>query len=112
MKNNSTLLIAMVGVCLTGTLHAGEIKRDLLNNPKISEDQATRIALKQVENGEIESKELETENGKKVWSFDIKTKGTKNITEVQVDANSGEVVSKKVESEADEEKEKKEDSKG
>jgi len=112
MKNKSTLLIVIVGVCLTGAAYAGEIKRDLLNRPKISEDQATRIALKQVENGEIESKELETEKGKKVWSFDIKTKGSESITEVQVDANSGEVVSKKVESEADEEKEKKEDSKG
>ena len=56
--------------------------------------------------------ELETENGRKVWSFDIETPGTKNITEVQIDANSGAVVSKKVETEADEEKEKKEDSKG
>ncbi len=41
--------------------------------------------------------ELEEENGKLVWSFDIARPGTRNITEVQVDAITGKVVSTKIE---------------
>ena len=112
VKKTNIGLLLVLGAGTMATVQAGEIKRDLLQRPRISADQAKQIALKQVENGKVEDMELETENGRKVWSFDIETPGTKNITEVQIDANSGAVVSKKVETEADEEKEKKEDSKG
>ena len=58
---------------------------------KIGKQKATEIATKQAA-GKIESSELEREKGKLVYSFDIRTqKGT--ITEVQVDAYSGQVTS-------------------
>jgi len=41
----------------------------------------------------VQSSELEEEKGKLVWSFDIATPGTKDITEVLVDALTGQVVS-------------------
>jgi len=43
------------------------------------------------------SSELEKEHGKLIWSFDIAQVGSKNITEVQVDAKTGKIVSTKTE---------------
>ena len=43
------------------------------------------------------------------WSFDIKQANSANVVEVQVDARTGAVVSKKVESPADQAKEAKAD---
>jgi hypothetical protein len=58
---------------------------------KIGMKQARAIAVKEAA-GKIKSSELEKENGKWVYSFDIRNaKGT--ITEVQVDAYTGKVVS-------------------
>ena len=51
---------------------------------------------------------LEREKGKLIWSFDISTPGAKDITEVGVDAITGEVVSVEHESAAHEAKEKEE----
>lgn len=64
----------------------------------VSEAAARTTALAAVPSGTIQSAELETENGKLVWSFDIKSPQTSVITEIQVDANTGRVVSKKLES--------------
>jgi uncharacterized membrane protein YkoI len=67
---------------------------------KISMESATKVALKTFD-GKIESKELEHEGGKWVYSFDIRGKD-KQIHEVQVDAKTGGVVSQKVETPAQE----------
>ena len=53
--------------------------------------------------------ELEEEHGKLVWSFDIKDPKSPNVIEVNVDAKTGRIVSKKIETPADEAKEKKAD---
>ena len=53
--------------------------------------------------GEVKSAELEREHGKLVYSFDIKT--TSGIREIQVDANTGAIVSDEIESASDEAKE-------
>ena len=55
-------------------------------------------ALAKVPNGTIKESELEKEHGKLVWSFDISVRDSKDLTEVQVDANSGKVVSVEKES--------------
>lgn len=68
---------------------------------------AKEIAHKQVK-GTIKSSELEKEHGKMIYSFDIKTADGKT-TEVNIDAITGEVIEKKVETAADEAKEKAED---
>lgn len=58
---------------------------------EIGMEKARKIATKKA-NGNIESEELEKENGKMVYSFDIRNKkGT--ITEVHVDAYTGKILS-------------------
>ena len=74
---------------------------------KISKAEAERIALAKVPNGTIKEGELEKEKGRVIWSFDIATPGAKDITEVAVDAKTGEVVAIDKESPADEAREKK-----
>ncbi len=83
-------------------------KARLESQAKISRPEAEKIALAKVPNGTIKEGELEKEKGKLIWSFDIATPGSKDITEVQVNAVTGEIVSVEKESPAAQEKEKKE----
>ncbi|MGC2698206.1 MAG: PepSY domain-containing protein [Candidatus Angelobacter sp.] len=76
--------------------------------PKLTMEQAKKIALEK-EPGTLQSKELEKEHGKLIYSFDIRT--ASGIHEVNVDAMSGNVIEDKVETPADEAKEKQQDSK-
>lgn len=63
----------------------------LASQAKITKEQAREIALKRAP-GTIEEEELEREHGKLVYSFDIRNaQGT--ITEVQVNAKDGSIVS-------------------
>lgn len=78
------------------------------SKPKISMQQARQIALAK-EPGTIQSAELETEKGRLVYSFDIKTAGT--IHEVQVDAMTGKVLEDSVEDPATEAQEKQQEAK-
>jgi uncharacterized membrane protein YkoI len=73
----------------------------------ISMQHARKIALAQVPHGTIQSAELEKENGRLIYSFDIKKKDSKDITEVNVDAHNGKVVAVQNESPAKEAAEKK-----
>jgi uncharacterized membrane protein YkoI len=78
---------------------------------KITKAEAEKIALAKVPGGTIKEGGIEEEKGKVIWSFDIATPGTKDITEVQVDAMTGAVVDIAKETVADQEKEKQEDAK-
>jgi uncharacterized membrane protein YkoI len=60
---------------------------------RISKPEAEKIALAQAPGGTIKEGELETEKGRLIWSFDIATPGSNDITEVQVDAQTGKLVS-------------------
>lgn len=73
---------------------------------RISEADARATALQRVPDGSVASAELETEHGRLIWSFDITRPATRNITEIQVDAHSGAVVSMQVETAADQAREK------
>ncbi|HEY5232124.1 MAG TPA: PepSY domain-containing protein [Verrucomicrobiae bacterium] len=64
----------------------------LLADAKISKDDAQKTALAKVRNGTIKEGELEKEDGKLIWSFDIKTPDSKDIKEVNVNAVTGDVV--------------------
>lgn len=87
-----------------------KVNPKLAKQAKITMAQARETAQNAVVNGKIEEAELEKEHGKLVYSFDIRNeKGT--ITEVQVDAKTGAIVSTEEENKADEEKEKREDAK-
>jgi len=92
-------------VTVTGTLLAAPSESELMKEAKVSKSEAEKTALGKVPNGVIKSEELEREHGKLVWSFDISTSGTKNITEVQVDAKTGKIVSVLVETPKDQAKE-------
>jgi uncharacterized membrane protein YkoI len=78
---------------------------------KITKAEAQKIALAKVPGGTIKEGGIEEENGKVLWSFDIATPGTKDNTEVQVDAMTGAVLGIAKETVADQQKEEKEDSK-
>lgn len=70
---------------------SSEDQAQLAREAKISMEQARTIALQRAP-GNVEDGELERENGKLVYSFDIRNaQGT--ITEVQVSAINGQVVS-------------------
>jgi uncharacterized membrane protein YkoI len=77
--------------------------------PKITKEEARATALKKVPNGKIKSEELENEKGRWIYSFDVQT--AKDVTEVNVDANTGKVVDVQHESAAKEAAEKKQEEK-
>jgi uncharacterized membrane protein YkoI len=72
---------------------------------RISEADARTTALAKVPGGTVSSSELEKEHGKLIWSFDIAKVGSRNITEVQVDAKTGKIVSTRIETPDKERKE-------
>lgn len=75
---------------------------------KIPVETARATALKKVP-GVVREEELEKENGKLVYSFDIQVTGQKGVTEVQVSAIDGSIVSMEKEDAASESKEKKQE---
>jgi uncharacterized membrane protein YkoI len=89
---------------------ATKYKRDLpaklVKEAKITEETAATTALKAVPNGKISSVELEKEDGKFIYSYDVKVPGKSGIEEVHVDAITGELVSNVHESPTDEKAEK------
>jgi N-methylhydantoinase A/oxoprolinase/acetone carboxylase beta subunit len=106
--------IVAIGLCFasgaqTQAPKKSKIPAALKKDAKISVEEARATALKKVP-GEIQEEELEKENGKLVYSFDIRATGQKDITEVQVSAIDGSIVSVEKENAASEAKEKKQDS--
>ena len=108
MKTRTVLCAALT----LGLLAAG------LATPAVAKQKETpktkaRITLAQAEKtihqlwqqGKIKSSDLEEENGKLIYSFDIATPGTKNLIEAQIDAMTGKVISVEMETPADEQKE-------
>jgi hypothetical protein len=72
---------------------------------KIRSDSARAVARATVPGGRIQSGELEEENGKLIYSFDIEVPGKSGVDEVHVDAMTGAVLAHEHESPADEKKE-------
>jgi hypothetical protein len=77
----------------------------LMKEAKVSKADAEKTALAEVPNGTIKSEEIEREHGRLVWSFDIAKLGTKDITEIQVDAISGKIAHTEIEKPKDQAKE-------
>lgn len=86
-----------------------EEKAGMLKQAKITSVAATATALAKVPGGKVQSAEIEKENGKLVYSFDIKVAGKSGIEEVLVDAMTGAMISVEHETPADEAKEAKDD---
>src|SRR3954470_19210732 len=87
----STIMAGLVAGCMTEK-HEGDKEAKLEAHAKISKPQAEKIALEKVPGGTIKEGELEKEKGKLIWSFDVSTPGTADITEVHVDAITGAVL--------------------
>src|SRR6266404_5248256 len=105
MKRIESLLALVIAIVLSVTAFAAPTEAELMKEAKISKSQAEKTALAKIPNGAIQSGELEREHGKLVWSFDIGTNSTKNVTEVQVDAKSGKIISAKTETPVDQARE-------
>jgi uncharacterized membrane protein YkoI len=106
---------SFAGVALTALLFAGcathhhEDQAKLQAMAKVSRADAEKTALTKAPGGTVKEAELEKEKGRLIWSFDITTPDSKDITEVGVDAVTGEVVSVEKEKAEGEKKEKQKD---
>jgi uncharacterized membrane protein YkoI len=96
MKIRNWAVVTVTGLILgfaVASLQAANSQGSLKAQAKINKPRARKIALKKVPRGTVKSSELEKEHGHVVWSFDIAEPNSRNITEVQVDAITGKVVS-------------------
>jgi uncharacterized membrane protein YkoI len=97
-----------LGIILTAGWFVGCTSTDYAKNPeaherlhaeaKLDRDAAEKIALARVPGGTVQEAELEKELGRLIWSFQITTAGSDAVTEVNVDAKTGEVVTVEKES--------------
>jgi uncharacterized membrane protein YkoI len=69
-----------------------EVPAALVAKAKIAEDSSLRIAQAKVPQGTVKAVELENEKGKLIWSWEFTVPGQRGITEVNVDAATGDVV--------------------
>ena len=104
MKIKMTVCSALAAVLLAGC--AAENQAKLMAEAKISKETAQQTALARVPNGSVQTGELERENGKLIWSFDIAVPNSKDIQEVAVDAITGGVIAVETETPAQQAKEK------
>ncbi|MEP7064529.1 MAG: PepSY domain-containing protein [Gemmatimonadota bacterium] len=72
---------------------------------QITLDSARSLALHRVPHGTVASEELERENGRLIYSFDVKVPGKSGIQEVNVNALTGKVLGVHHEGPATEKKE-------
>jgi uncharacterized membrane protein YkoI len=117
----ATLLAAMLTLGATARGSAQEAKTPstkaatsqaaLRKEAKIAEADARKTALAAVPGGKVQSHELERENGRLIYSYDIKVAGKSGVEEINVDAKTGEVVAHEHEDAKAEKKEKKAEAK-
>ena len=105
------LTTALTFVLLAGPSYAKGVKMKeerpgLLKKATITADAATVTAQAKVPSGKIVSAEIEEENGKLLFSFDLRTEGKTGIDEVNVDAIDGAVLSVQHETPKDEARER------
>jgi uncharacterized membrane protein YkoI len=109
MNLASLTAIAAIALCGSVAQAQGSYKKELPDSltkvAKITESMASAAAQSRVPKGKIQSVELEREDGKLIYSYDIKTTGKSGIDEVHVDATSGKVIGFAHESPADEKSE-------
>ena len=89
----TALILAAAPVVFAQASYKKELPEGLLKKAKVTEDAAAKTALARVPKGAIESVELEEEDGKLIYSFDIKTAGKSGVDEVQVSAITGKITS-------------------
>jgi uncharacterized membrane protein YkoI len=107
MKNKLTIInlaAIIIALGVAGCASEQQEQAEMQSQAKISKEQAQQTALAKAPGGTIKEGELENEKGKLIWSFDIA--GSPGVTEVNVDAITGEVVGVEDESSGKESKEK------
>ncbi len=97
--------LLLAGLTASSLFAEGETDAQLLAQAKISKTQAEHIALAKVPNAKIQSAEIENEHNALVWSFDMVKPGSKNVTEVLVNAKTGKIVNASTETPGDQAKE-------
>ena len=108
----STIVLTLAIASLSSTAGLAESSKhemtqaQLQAEAKITEAQAREIAITRVPKGSIKAIELENEGPLLIWSVDLAMPGTKDITEVQVNAKTGAIVAVEIETPQDEKKEK------
>ena len=102
MKHNfipvGLLAAALVLVGASGCTTEKQEQAELQAEAKVSKEQAQATAQDKVPNSTVTESELEKEKGRLIWSFDLSTPDSKDTTEVNVDAISGELVNVEIES--------------
>lgn len=77
----------------TGLPPVHEAEPGLRAQARVPYEAARKTALAQVKHGAIKSAELEKEDGKLLYSFDLRRRGHSGIDEVHIDAATGAVLS-------------------
>ena len=96
MKTKHLAIMALSGALFAGCAsekHEHASQAALQAEAKVSRDDALKTALARVPDGTVKEAELEKEKGRLIWSFDLATPDSKDISEVAVDAITGELVS-------------------
>lgn len=103
------VLPALAFVGLSGAIAFGQLsqgmkeeREGLLARATYSAEAARQQALAAVPGGVIVESEIEEEDGRLVYCFEISVAGQKGVTEVEIDAVSGELISTEQEPEDDE----------
>ncbi|HEY7395179.1 MAG TPA: PepSY domain-containing protein [Gemmatimonadaceae bacterium] len=82
-----------------------DLPAELMKQAKVAEPEAAKSAVARVPNGQIQAVELENEDGRLIYSYEIKVPGRSGIEEVNVNAKTGEVVGSEHETPATEKQE-------
>jgi len=91
------LAFALAAPALPAATAATDAKaKDAKAATKVSEADARKTALASVPSGTVQSSKLVSEKGRQVWAFDLKSPTSPNVFKVQVDAESGRIVSKSI----------------
>jgi uncharacterized membrane protein YkoI len=104
-KYHLVCALGLTTLFATPSSFAAPGEADLMRQAKISKAQAEKIALTKVPQGKVRGAELENERHALVWSFDIGKSGSRNITEVLVNAKTGKIISVSTETPVDQAKE-------
>ena len=114
MKNSTCAIVATSMTLLSSAAYAQagykkDIPDSLAKAAKVSEETAAATAQKRVPKGSIQAVELERENKRLIYSYELKVPGRSGVEEVNVDAITGKVLSAEHESPAAEKKEQAKD---
>jgi uncharacterized membrane protein YkoI len=95
-RSAAAALLLVAGLATGAAAQGGgvtikEDKPGLLKLARITPDSATKLAQARFPNGVIKSGEIEREDGKLIYSFDIQLPGVTGIEEVNIDAMTGAV---------------------